>query len=507
MDKFIIRYATSEEALPSSMRDSPLPKSSPKRPVGRPQKRPRIIDSDDASKNEQTTKKAALDDERDYLEPESAPPGFVRGHYKHYTLKQKHDIVKNAKLIGIRPTAEKFKIPKSTVNSWMKIDFSADLNLNGHLPKSGRPISYGQSIDDKIAQWVLTQRDLQIPVSIEGICIYAKELVSTEFPDSKFHASRSWGKSFMKRHGLVLRSRTSLAQRLPKDLEEKITSFHKFVMDRREEDEFDDKCIINMDETPMYFDLVPGKTVDREGTKSVLIRTTGAEKRHITVVLAVAGSGDVLPPMIIFKGKRTLDLKAPKGWLIAVQEKAWMDETLMLRWINEIYLPFTGRERSLLVMDSFRAHITDDVKKQLRRGNVVPAIIPGGCTSKLQPLDVSINKPVKSYLRRSWTEYIRDATNALQSSDETSNGRIKTASKQIVLDWVINAMDTLKEKRAMIVKSFKVCGISVNLSGSENALIRNDNELNTMDDDSDTEFEGFSPEDLKMAMDKLLETE
>ena len=70
-------------------------------------------------------------------------------------------------------------------------------------------------------------------------------------------------------------------------------------------------------------------------------------------------------------------------------------------------------------MDSFRAHITDDAKKQLRRGNFVPAIIPGGWTSKFQPLDVSINKPVKIYLHHSWTEYIRDATNALQSSDES----------------------------------------------------------------------------------------
>jgi hypothetical protein len=136
----------------------------------------------------------------------------------------------------------------------------------------------------------------------------------------------------------------------------------------------------------------------------------------------------------------------------------------------------------------------------------VPAIIPGGCTSKLQPLDVSINKPVKSYLRRSWTDYIRDATNAIKP-DESTNGRIKAASKQTILDWVVNAMDELNKKSTMIIKSFKVCGISVNLSGTENALIRNAEQLNDTDDDSDTEFEGFSPEDLKEAMDKLLENE
>jgi 5-formaminoimidazole-4-carboxamide-1-beta-D-ribofuranosyl 5'-monophosphate synthetase len=68
----------------------------------------------------------------------------------------------------------------------------------------------------------------------------------------------------------------------------------------------------------------------------------------------------------------------------------------MLQWIEEIYIKHTKKDRSLLVIDSFRAHLTDAVKKELRKKNVVQAVIPGGCTSKLQPLDVSINKPFKA---------------------------------------------------------------------------------------------------------------
>lgn len=37
-----------------------------------------------------------------------------------------------------------------------------------------------------------------------------------------------------------------------------------------------------MDVTPVYFDLVPNKVVDRIGVKSCIVKTTGAEKRHIT---------------------------------------------------------------------------------------------------------------------------------------------------------------------------------------------------------------------------------
>ena len=131
----------------------------------------------------------------------------------------------------------------------------------------------------------------------------------------------------------------------------------------------------------------------------MLIRTTGCEKRHFTVVLSVTASGDFLPPMIIFKGKRELSMDVPKGWIVTVQEKGWMDENLMLRWIRDIYLKYTKKERSLLLLDSFRGHLTDNVKKAFRKGNMVMALIPGGCTSKVQPLDVSINKPFKTELR------------------------------------------------------------------------------------------------------------
>ena len=67
-----------------------------------------------------------------------------------------------------------------------------------------------------------------------------------------------------------------------------------------------------MDETAVYFDLVRGKTVSEKGAKSVLIQTTGNEKRHFTVVLAVRANSDLLPPMIIFKGKWALELIFPK---------------------------------------------------------------------------------------------------------------------------------------------------------------------------------------------------
>lgn len=59
----------------------------------------------------------------------------------------------------------------------------------------------------------------------------------------------------------------------------------------------------NMDETPLYFDMVPSRTLEKKGAKEVRVKTTGAGKRRVTIVLACLASGKTLPPMIIFKGK------------------------------------------------------------------------------------------------------------------------------------------------------------------------------------------------------------
>jgi len=75
----------------------------------------------------------------------------------------------------------------------------------------------------------------------------------------------------------------------------------------------------------------------------------------------------------------------------------WMNEIEMVWWIENIWTmrsPFS-KPQSLLVMDSFSAHITDSAKQHLIEQKTNMAIIPGGLTGRLQPLDSSkgnINK-------------------------------------------------------------------------------------------------------------------
>ena len=79
-----------------------------------------------------------------------------------------------------------------------------------------------------------------------------------------------------------------------------------------------------MDGTPLTFDVPSNRTVSKKGEKSVLVKTSGHEKTHYTVVLACCGDGTKLPPMIIFKRKTQTKEKIPAGVVVHVHEKDWM---------------------------------------------------------------------------------------------------------------------------------------------------------------------------------------
>ena len=76
-----------------------------------------------------------------------------------------------------------------------------------------------------------------------------------------------------------------------------------------------------------------------------------------------------------------------------------MNEQEMMYWIKKIWTkcaPRFSNPRSLLVLDSFSAHIMDSVKRRFIEKSTNIAIIPGRLTSRLQPLDVSVNKSFKT---------------------------------------------------------------------------------------------------------------
>jgi hypothetical protein len=231
--------------------------------------------------------------------------------------------------------ANHFGIPRTTISSWKGINLQPKHHPNAkpktkgkHLVKgSGRPLSYPQHVEEQIVAWVLQMRDLQLPIQRKDIIRQAKRLISPH--QSNFQASAGWMDKFLLCNSLTLRKTTSIQQKLPPQLEKQLATFMGELKTIREYHKFPLAYILNMDETPIWFDMPRGYTVAEKGAKQVRIRGTGADKRRISIVLTASATGTMLKPMIIFKGKSPRcikDVKADRNKVaVAYQQKAYMD--------------------------------------------------------------------------------------------------------------------------------------------------------------------------------------
>jgi len=68
-------------------------------------------------------------------------------------------------------------------------------------------------------------------IAVSGLMLHlkAKELSTNPL----FKASLGWYQNWKRHHTVSLRTKTTLAQRLPEDLEEKIVQFHRFIIAAR----------------------------------------------------------------------------------------------------------------------------------------------------------------------------------------------------------------------------------------------------------------------------------
>lgn len=301
-------------------------------------------------------------------------------------------------------TAAKFNIQTKQLRNWiskkpqlLKIQPGVKRLNRGASPKY-------PALETALVTWVKEKRRNQNVVTRSMIQMKAKALAQQNqwrvicTGIESFAFSNKWLDGFMNRNNLSNRRRTTIAQRLPEDLVEKQQEFLAFIMYRRIQYDYPLTYIGNMDETPVSFDLPTNTTVDEWGARSVSIRTTGHEKTNFTVVLSCMADGTKLPPLIIFKLKNIPRGNFSPEVIIRANQTGWMNENEMLFWIENVW---TKRERfsnpnSLLVLDSFSAHIVDSVKRRFSEKHTNIAVIPGGLTSRLQPLDVSVNKSFKT---------------------------------------------------------------------------------------------------------------
>lgn len=176
--------------------------------------------------------------------------------------------------------------------------------LNGAGKK---PLS--TKMEEVLLEWIDNRRARSLRVSCKLIMknteiVYRDIMQESNTATEDFKASRGWLCRFLKRNGLSLRRKTSVAQQDPERMVAKLVSYIIQVRRLQIKHNYAPCNIIAMDETPVWCDMISETTVDKSGIKTVTLKTTGQEKSRVSVVLAAKADGTKLKPMVVFKGAK-----------------------------------------------------------------------------------------------------------------------------------------------------------------------------------------------------------
>ena len=116
---------------------------------------------------------------------------------------------------------------------------------------------------------------------------------------------------------------------------------------------------------------------------------------------------------------------------------------------------------ALAIFDVFKGQQTEDVTKLLEENNIHVVSVPANCTDRLQPMDLSVNKSVKEYMRskfRDW--YSMQVQHQLDEGEEISPVDLRMSTmKPVGARWLVSLYDYLKENSSIVENGFKAAGL------------------------------------------------
>uniref|UniRef100_A0A2K6FA59 Pogo transposable element with ZNF domain n=1 Tax=Propithecus coquereli TaxID=379532 RepID=A0A2K6FA59_PROCO len=350
--------------------------------------------------------------------------------------------------------AEHFRNPQRRIRRWLR-RFQASQGEN----LEGKYLSF--EAEEKLAEWVLTQREQQLPVNEETL--FQKATKIGRSLEGGFKISYEWAVRFMLRHHLTPHARRAVAHTLPKDVAENAGLFIEFVQRQIHNQDLPLSMIVAIDEISLFLDTEVLSSDDR---KENALQTVGTGEPWCDVVLAILADGTVLPTLVFYRGQMDQPANVPDSILLEAKESGYSDDEIMELWSTRVWQKHTACQHSkgMLVMDCHRTHLSEEVLAMLSASSTLPAVVPAGCSSKIQPLDVCIKRTVKNFLHKKWKEQAREMADTACDSD---------VLLQLVLVWLGEVLGVIGDCPELVQRSFLVASVLPGPDGNINSPTRN----------------------------------
>jgi len=216
-------------------------------------------------------------------------------------------------------------------------------------------------LEQLLLRHIFEHREQGMTVHTFDLVVKASSL-SPEFNAKHFVARCSAMKRFMRAHSLMYRMGTHQSQRKPEEVAAEALDYMNLICALVLGPHCDRRYILNMDQMPVYLCMTRKKTLEVVGVKTIHIRTSTSDDGRIA---------------------RTEFSTYPTTHHYHCQDSAWMDERVMLAWVDEVLKPYVADAPEyvipILILDSYRCHMMALVLTKIQELGIEVKHIPGGC--------------------------------------------------------------------------------------------------------------------------------
>ena len=358
----------------------------------------------------------------------------------------------NGGQFSLRQASAKYNIPVMTLQK----RFKGKVKSPG---KAGHPTALSRGEEASLAENIAALGDYGLAFDLFDFRMFIQfhlnrmERTVRQFKNNL--PGEDWARLFLKRHADLLtqrhcqnisRQRAALS---PKDFRGYFTRLERTI------EGVPPRNIINYDETNLTDDPKTKQQIFRKGIKHAE-RIMSTTKVCTSIMFAATATGDMLPPMVVYKGVRMQPAWQIGGPIDAEYDcspSGWFDAELFIRWFKTVFLRFIRRlpkdEPKVLIGDNAPSHMSVDIVRMCEDNNVRLVFLPPNATHLLQPLDVGIFRPLKVVWRTIVTDWRK-------GDGRNSDSIPKWMFPRLLLQLVL-ALDEKWER--LCVSSFRGCGV------------------------------------------------
>lgn len=317
----------------------------------------------------------------------------------------------------VRTASVTFKIPRRTLRN--------HVSSGKTKKKLGRSSYLSPDQEKELCARIFRLADVGVPLtgkvirrSVYTFCTENK--IKAPFNDFKCTAGRKWLSLFIKRHPEVAKRKTQSmnpgrAAKLNPTIVHDYFNTLKETMTRL--DVFDKpQLIYNMDEKGCRLNLHKQQTVyAKKGTKRVHM-VAPEHGENVSIVSCGNALGQVIPPMILFKGKRLKPEwqdNLPPGSAVEMTEKGSMTTSVFIKWVHH-FGKFKPSGNVLLIFDGAKSHLDAGIVEAADSQGITLLCLPSNTTHELQPMDKSVFAPFEEF----WDQEVLLYWTTKQTSNE-----------------------------------------------------------------------------------------